>query len=134
MKKRLTNCGERVRGYRCFEYLPSLEVEVVDFKRADLHNATLFDSIFAIDERTKLPQGDIAVYMSENTSPEVRQFIQQNLLHENNAVLPENGKDLDDDVIASLTRGKSESVSQYRDRVISWLKQSIRETSDVDRK
>lgn len=134
MKKRLTNCGDRVRGYRCFENLPSLEVEVVEFKRADIHESTLFDSIFAIDERTKLPQGDIAVYMSENTSSEVRQFIQQNLLHENNVVLPENGKGLDDDVIASLTRGKSESVSQYRDRVMSWLKQSIRETSDVDRK
>lgn len=134
MKKNLSNVGKRYLGNRIFAMIESPIIDLPIFERDKPHEASLFDSIFAIDERTKLPQGDLAVFMSENTSPEVKQFIQQNLLQQNNLELPENGKDLDDDIISALTRGSGESVSSYRDRVMDWLKQSMRESHDVEAK
>lgn len=134
MDKNLSNVGKRYLGYRILSMIVSPIIELPDFERDKPHEASLLDSIFAIDERTKLPQGDLAVFMSENTSPEVKQFIQQNLLQDNNVQLPENGKDLDDDTISALTRGSGESVSSYRDRVMDWLKQSMRESHDVEAK
>lgn len=38
------------------------------------------DMLFALDEKTRLPRGDMAVYLSDKTSPEVRAYIQQNIL------------------------------------------------------
>lgn len=78
----------------------------------------LFDLIFSVNPRTKLPDGDIAMFMNDNTSPEVREFIRQNLMSDNG--LETDGakyNGLDDDTIALYTRNQGESLSQYRDRM-----------------
>lgn len=88
----------------------------------------LFDTIFAINPLTRLPDGDIAVFMNENTSPEVRQYIQQQLM----SALPQDAempsisdKDMEAfggaDGFDNFRRGENESLSDYRDRVIKFL-------------
>ena len=44
----------------------------------------LLDVIYCLDSDTKLPKGDILMYISAKTSPEVRQFILDNLMSPNN--------------------------------------------------
>lgn len=78
----------------------------------------VFRQIFAINPRTKLPQDDLAVFMSENTSPEIRDFIARNLMSDNGAQTDGAKYDgLNDDVIAEYTRGKDESVQDYKSRM-----------------
>ena len=83
----------------------------------------MFDNIFAVDPRTGLPSCDISVFLSENTSPEVKQFISMNLFRDSLGSDDTNVVDgIDEDTVALLTRGASESSSAYRDRVLTYLK------------
>lgn len=38
------------------------------------------EMLFALDEKSRLPRSDMYIYLSDKTSPEVRAYIQQNLL------------------------------------------------------
>lgn len=78
----------------------------------------LFDMVYAVNPRTKLPDGDIAMFMSENTSPEIKDFIAKQLMSPNQSQ-SDGGKydGLDDDAIALYTRNSDESLYDYRDRM-----------------
>lgn len=86
----------------------------------------LLDLIFAPDERGAL-LGDISHYLGENTNPEVRQFIEQQLLRENNGsssnmsipddVLNKMKSTITDDDIAFFSRDHNETAEQYAYRV-----------------
>lgn len=133
--------GERIKGFLPyaqiaeydFEPMPEPEPEP-DFLRFDERKKPddlIFDEIFAVNPLTKLPDGDIACFVNENTSESVRTFILQNLTRDNG--LSSDSADfagLDDDVIALYTRGIDEPVAHYRDRVIEDLKASYRAKSE----
>lgn len=79
---------------------------------------SLFDFIFSVNPRTLLPDGDIAMFMNENTSPEVADFIRKNLMSDNGLSADGAKYDgIDDDTLAQYTRNQGESLSQYRDRM-----------------
>lgn len=87
----------------------------------------LFNEIFTLNHKTKLPDGDLAIWMSKNTSPSIKQFIQDNLF----SPVPlssDGGKydGLSDDDIALYTRGSDESLYHYRDRLVNVLKESAK--------
>lgn len=83
----------------------------------------LLDEIFAVNPLTKLPDGDIACFVNENTSESVRQYILANLVKDNGEKSDTSGYDgISDDDIAEFTRGIDESVSSYRDRIVSVLR------------
>lgn len=75
----------------------------------------LLDVIYSIDERTKLPKGDIALFLSANTSPEIRQFISQNL-HGEMPETPALPADSDIDFTRYM-REKGEDRSSYLTRL-----------------
>lgn len=87
----------------------------------------LLDLIYAVDERTGMPSGDLAIFTSENANPEIRAFIQQNLLNEvpsekGKLPLPESVRNsfnskISDDDIASLSRNVGESTEEYAERL-----------------
>lgn len=85
----------------------------------------LFDVIYGLDPDTKLPKGDILMYVSARTSPEVRQFILDNLMSPNNVrnTVPAGN----DDLILELTRGKDESSQDYALRVSQVFQDSKKE-------
>lgn len=64
-------------------------------------------------------RGDVAAYLSEKTSPEIRQFIYDNILN-NNVSVPSN-LDLDDATLKEFTRDNLESIYDYRTRLASSL-------------
>ena len=80
--------GFRVYGYNTFrgcqniEFTPLVNVDdpFIDSKSA---KDSLLDSIFDLNPRTGLPDCDISVFYSKNTSDSVRKFIQDNLLVDN---------------------------------------------------
>lgn len=88
----------------------------------------LLNLIFSIDPITRLPCGDVQQYMSENVSPQIRDYIRQQFLQPNNAgVIDTHG--LSDDDISELSRRSGEDSYAYRDRMVYYLS-SLRQ-SDV---
>ena len=118
--------GERAYGYPEFWPLRDLEYQEVEHEKRQEGTPDnlqlMYDNIFAVDPRTGLPSCDVAVFMSENTSPEIKQFIAANLMREHVGEVDAHLSDgLDDDVVAELTRGSSEGSAAYRNRVYNFL-------------
>lgn len=90
-------------------------------------DSQLLNLIFSIDPITRLPYGDVQQYMSENVSPQIRDYIRQQFLQPNNSgVIDTHG--LSDDDISELSRRSGEDSYAYRDRIVSYLS-SLRESS-----
>lgn len=83
----------------------------------------LLEVIYAPDEKTGLPSSDIAVFMSPKTSPEVRQYIQQNLMQTVTPVKSQFASEVDFDTAVSLQRGMSETLSDYASRVSAFAQE-----------
>ena len=86
-------------------------------------NDSVLSMIFCPDS-SGLPSGDLALYLGDKVNPEVRDYIQKNLLgvvpHENLSTL-----DVDDDVIMNLTRGSDESRQAYIARINQYMNDTI---------
>lgn len=78
----------------------------------------LFDVIFSVNPRTKLPDGDLAMFMGDNVSSEVRDFISKNLMKPFDST-DSGGKytGLNDDDVQLYTRGHDETIDMYRSRL-----------------
>lgn len=89
----------------------------------------LLKIIFSPDERGCLT-GDISLFVNSNTNPEIRQFIESQLMNENSG---NNGLSISDDVlnkmrsvisdddIARFTRNHDEDVNAYAYRIGSYF-------------
>ena len=86
---------------------------------------SLLDVIYSLDPLTNLPTGDFALYMGRDTSPEVRQYIQSQLMSE----FPRGtGVPVDnDDILFDYIRQQNEPVNDYVRRITDFEKQRISE-------
>lgn len=74
--------------------------------------------VYAIDSRTKLPNGDLQYLVSEKVNPEVREWILKNLLVDVSASAFRSAvKGLSDDDIANLAKQPTETLHDYLSRV-----------------
>lgn len=98
--------------------------KVVDgLKAVYVEKEPLLSLIYACDD-SGLPAGDLALYLGENCNPEVRDYIQKNILV--NVSSPDlQTADLDDDVIMNLTRGVDESRQDYIARINQYMADTI---------
>lgn len=132
--------GKRVYGYnttRGAEFLSFPVEEEKPVLKVDTKSQidAVLDSIFAVDSLTKLPIGDLGVFTNKNTSEEVRRYIQDNLLADNGGVSDTSKYgDLPDSVIADYMRNSDETIYQYRDRVVSIMRQNAKEYQKKDDK
>lgn len=88
-------------------------------------DSQLLDYIYALDPVTSLPSGDLVIYLGDKANPEIRNFIEMNLLQ---PLAPEAGSNMPDEVlnkfrtlsdddVAFFSRSKSESREEYADRL-----------------
>lgn len=109
--------------------LPYLEpiFEKKEVKKKDKFEE-LLDIIYAVDPRTGMPSGDLAVFMSKDANPEIRDFIQQNLMMEvptaegsglvmSDALRNSFTKNITDDDIAEFSRNVGETSEDYAKRL-----------------
>lgn len=93
---------------------------------------SLFDQVFTIDPVTGLPQGDLAIFMSENTSPEVKRFIEMNLHQPYNVDGDTSGRQgLTDDDVVTYMRESNETVRDYAARMLDEVMKLKPQDSDV---
>lgn len=85
-------------------------------------NKQILDFIFGVDPITKQPIGDIAMYLSDKVNPEVRLFIESNLLKDMTSndglsldqdTLNAMNKNLTDDDVVRFSRNHGETKEDY---------------------
>lgn len=96
-----------------FDFVP----HVSDDKKSDTTGPeqALYDMIYESDPVTGLPKGDIVQFLSAETNPQVKQFIQMQLQRPNGDSV--NTSDLSDDDILALSRNDNESKEEYLNRL-----------------
>lgn len=82
--------------------------------------------------------GDLARYLSDNTSPEIREYIRQNILR--NVESQDSYTNVPDEMISELTRDERETSYAYASRVRDYLDnasadyKSVKEKLDSEKK
>lgn len=93
-----------------------------DVDKAVTPQDSLLSIVYAEDERTHLPMGDLSYLVSDKANPQVKEFILSNLMNDVSSAQNIAAKfNLSDDDILALSRNKGESVQAYAER----LNQSI---------
>lgn len=88
--------------------------------------AALLEAIYAPHPISGFPTGDIACYVSDKTSPEVKNFILQNIMIDTSAAkLPSAPAGVDDEVIESLMRRDNESSFDYASRINDYMQSEV---------
>lgn len=113
----------RLKGADIFHEDTFAEVAPVEKK-----NDELLDVIYGVDPDTGLPCGDIVMYLSKNTSPSVRDYIQRNLMQE----LPEGtAVPVDEsDQLFDYIRQRGESRHEYAERITAFERERVRKVKD----
>lgn len=105
-----------------------VKVEVSDEKPMEKHNPddVFLKIVYSIDERTKLPKGDLQYLVSDKVNSEVKQWILNNLLVDlSPAAFHSSVKGLSDDDIAELAMQPSETVQDYCARVNQFMMNNV---------
>lgn len=109
----------RLTGDCSGESYPATDVQVLDV-------------IYGVDPVTKLPRGDYAVYLDKNTSPEIREYIQRNLLTERT---PSASVEFDKgDEVFDFIRERNESMDDYTRRIVELTRNKLREKIESESK
>lgn len=95
--------------------------DMVSSKIASTEEDNVLDMIYAPDPVTGLPQDALGVFMSKNTSPLVREFIQRNLMLDNQSPLPSLPEGIEDADLLALQRDRNEPLCDYTKRVNSYM-------------
>lgn len=112
----------KISNYRDFDGVQQIENNgVVDPEYVPTEDKMMeiLRDVFAVDERTGLPMGDIAYYLSPDGNPQVREWLQNNLLKPRSVSVGSSVEGVTDDMIVECARGKGESVVDYASRLRS---------------
>lgn len=90
---------------------PELEIDDTQLKK-------VLDEIFSVDPITGFPKGDIQYFLSSDGNPQVKQWLENNLLKPRISS-SSNLEGVTDDMIAEFSKKKDESASAYAERLMS---------------
>lgn len=79
--------------------------------------ANVLKEIFAVDERTGLPQGEIAYYLSPDGNPQIKEWLMNNLMRARNISSGSSVDGVDDNMLEEFSRLPGESLTDYRSRI-----------------
>ena len=101
--------------------VPSRRSNIVESKLPDVldQREQLFDTIFSINPHTGLPSSDISAFLTDKVSPEIKDFIQKELLKPAQKVGA--SSDLSDDDLVRFSRQNGESVAAYKSRLLDFI-------------
>lgn len=91
-----------------------------DKVKTDESNA-VSEILSTVDPRTRLAVDMISVFRSKETSPEVRSFIEQNFLVEQNQETLPSGLDISDDDIIDTTPNRYDTLNELEERLAKRL-------------
>lgn len=100
----------------------------------------ILDVIYAVNPSLGYPQGDLAIWISDKANPEIKSFIEKNLIRQMDAepsavsmsteLTNSLRSAITDDDIANFYRRKNESPTDYSERIYGYL-QNMKIRSDI---
>lgn len=125
MKNKLFSFAQRMNPI----LTPAKELRVTEPEKPEINKdvQSLLNYIFGCDPNSGLPVGDLAIYLGKKCNPQVKEFIQSNLMLEN--ATPDSSVNLPPDVvnkfrsvitdddISFFSRNHGESREEYSDRL-----------------
>lgn len=79
----------------------------------------MLKEIFQVDPISGFPRGDIQYYLSSDGNPQIKQWLENNLLKPRMILTGSSIDGVTDDMIAEFSPMKGESVDSYRSRLMS---------------
>lgn len=83
--------------------------------------------IYSVDELTGLPKGDLAYYLSPDGNPQVKAWLEANLLKPRAVKQGTSIEGVSDDMLAEFVKGRDESFDDYRERLTGIYNDSVAE-------
>lgn len=77
----------------------------------------ILKEIYSVDENTGLPKGDLLYYLSPDGNPQVKAWLENNLLKPRAAKAGTSVEGVTDDMLAEYSKGSDESPSAYVERM-----------------
>ena len=111
---------ELAKFFACFANIdtnrtPELEVPEIDLSKSDLD--LVLDEIFKPDPVSGLPKGDLAYYLSPDGNPNIKAWLENNLLQPRALRSGSTMEGVTDDMIHEMQRQDNESVEDYISRL-----------------
>lgn len=108
--------------------VPEVEPDVIETPLK-----AVLDEIFAVDPRSGFPKGDIAYFLSKDGNPEVKAWLESNLLQPRRQVsaTPEG---VTDEVIAEFSRQPGEEPLDYAARLASLRDEAMKNYEEAKQK
>lgn len=82
---------------------------------------SVLKEIFSVDERSGLPRGDIAYFLSKDGNPQVKAWLESNLLSPRAKMNGTSIEGVTDDFIAEFARNDGETTDNYRARIAGYF-------------
>lgn len=101
--------------------LPFEECEPVERPSDNKDADGVFELIFANDPLTSRPRSDLGTYLTDNTNPLLRDFIERNLRNDMSGRDVKVPDGISDEDIHYLTRDRSETDVEYIGRVTRYM-------------
>lgn len=115
------------RGLAAVDDFVSPVPEVREKSERVQKDAEILAAIFSLDPLSGCPRGDIAQFMSEDTNPQIAQYIKTRLMQEQTPVgQAAVNSGLTDDDLLKLERKSGESVGDYVNRVNGFIVDDLR--------
>lgn len=73
----------------------------------------ILKEIYSVDENSGLPTGDLAYYLSPDGNPQVKAWLENNLLKPRAAARGTSIEGVTDDMIAEYSKGSNETAEDY---------------------
>lgn len=108
------------------------DYKVPEYVMSDSDLQRVLNEIFSVDEVSGLPKGDIAYFLSKDGNPQVKAWLESNLLSPR---AKESGTSIDgvtDDFIAEYARNDGESIADYSIRLRGYFDSAKAELSKLN--
>ena len=115
----------RIEDYRRLSFFKNIDVdsvspvEDVPYKRFNGSLESILNEIFSVDPVSGLPKGDIAYYLSSDGNPDIKNWLQSNLLAPRVSSGQSTPEGVTDDLIAEMSRINGESIDSWQNRLTS---------------
>lgn len=111
--------------------VPIVEDVVVESSPVSEKKSTILDVIYGLDPVTQLPSGDFACYLGNDVAPEVKSYIQANLLNEfpRGTAVPEEQQDL----LFDYMRTPGEPIHEYVQRISDFERSRVKSLKDINK-
>lgn len=113
MKRNISNMSM----YQGCSFVTSCSVVDPEYVPTDSEMDRIFKEIFSVDENSGLPKGDLAYYLSSDGNPQVKAWLENNLLKPRAAATGTTLEGVTDDMLAEFARGSKESPEDYATRL-----------------